>query len=78
MCEARWCCFSVLTRVMWTYKCDVISDLGQNSKELLSSTISAEASFDDNSYKEVNVNKILSAIIEKNWNISYQILSAQF
>ena len=63
---------------MWTYTCDVISDLGQNSKELSSSTISAEASFDDNSYKEVNVNKILSAIIEKNWNISYQILSAQF
>ena len=43
----------------------MISDLGQNSKELSSSTISAEASFDDNSNKEVNVNKTLSAMIEK-------------
>ena len=65
MCEARWCCFSV------SYKSDVNvyvwCDLRfrKNSKLLSSSTISAEASFDDNSNKEVNVNKILSVMIEK-------------
>ena len=43
------------------------SVLGENSKELTSSAISAEASFDNNSNKDaLNVNNVLSAAIEKN------------
>ena len=60
------CCFSACC------KCDVNvqewceSALGENWKEPSSSTASAEASFDDDSNKEaLNVNKVLSAIIEK-------------
>ena len=44
------------------------STLGGNSKEPSSSTILAEESFDDDSNKEaLNVNKVLSLIIKKNW-----------
>ena len=48
------------------------SALGGNSKEpLSSSTISAEASFDDDINKKViNVNKRLSVITEKKWDIN--------
>ena len=35
------------TRVMWTYKSDVNSALGESSKEPSSSTVSTETSFDD-------------------------------
>ena len=56
-----------VARMMWTYKGDVNSALGENSKESSPSTISVEASFDDDSNKEaLNVNKASSAIIEKN------------
>ena len=48
------------------------SALGGNSKEPSSSTVSAEKSFDDGSNKEaLNVYKVLSAIIEKTWDINY-------
>ena len=47
------------------------SALGGNSKEPSSSTISAEASFDDDINKKViNVNKRLSVITEKKWDIN--------
>ena len=50
--------------VMWKYKGVVNSTLGENSKESSSSTISAEASFDDDSNKKaLNVYKIR----KKNW-----------
>ena len=64
---------------MWTYKGDVNSALGGNSKEPSSSTISAEASFDDDINKKViNVNKRLSVITEKKWDINnIQPLPAQ-
>ena len=65
---------------MWTYKGDVNSALGGNSKEpLSSSTIPAEASFDDDINKKViNVNKRLSVITEKKWDINnIQPLPAQ-
>ena len=53
MCEVRWFCFSVCCKV------DVNSALGENSKETLSSTISTEALFDDNSNEKTpNVNKV--------------------
>ena len=49
--------------VMWKYKGVVNSTLGENSKESSSSTISAEASFDDDSNKEaLNVYKIRKKI----------------
>ena len=55
------------------------SALGGNSKEPSSSTISAEASFDDAINKKViNVNKRLSVITEKKWDINnIQPLPAQ-
>ena len=67
------------TRVMQTYKGDVNLPLGESSKELLSSTISTEASFHDGIYeKTLNVNKVLSTIIEHKRDINYiQILLAQ-
>ena len=46
-------------RVMWTYEVEVNSALGETSKEPSSSTISIEASFNDNSNEEaLNVNKV--------------------
>ena len=64
---------------MQTYKGDVNLPLGESSKELLSSTISTEASFHDGIYeKTLNVNKVLSTIIEHKRDINYiQILLAQ-
>ena len=54
-----------VTRVTWTYKCDVNSVLSEKSKEPSPSLMSAEASFDDNSIKEaLNVTRILSVITE--------------
>ena len=55
------------------------SALGGNSKEPSSSTISAAASFDDDINKKViNVNKRLSVITEKKWDINnIQPLPAQ-
>ena len=48
-----------VARVMWTYKDDANSASGENWNESSSSTISAEASFNDNSNEEtLNVNKI--------------------
>ena len=48
-----------LARVMWTYEGEVNSALGETSKEPSSSTISIEASFNDNSNEEtLNVNKV--------------------
>ena len=41
-----------IARVMWTYKGDANSTLGENSKKLSSSTVLAETSFDDDSNKE--------------------------
>ena len=68
MCEARAAASVPAASVMWTYKSDVNSALGENWIEPSSSTASAEASFDDDSNKEaLNVNKVLSAIIEKYW-----------
>ena len=47
-----------VARVMWTYKGDVNSASGENWKESSSSTISAEAWFNNNSNEEtLNVNK---------------------
>ena len=43
------------------------SALREISKELSSSTVSAETSFDDDSNKSLNVNNVLPAIIEKKW-----------
>ena len=51
---------------MWTCNGDMNWALGEISKELSSSTVSAETSFDDDSNKSLNVNNILPAIIEKN------------
>ena len=46
-------------RVMWTYEVEVNSALGETSKEPSSSTISIEASSNDNSNEEtLNVNKV--------------------
>ena len=55
------------------------SALWKNWKEPSSSAISVKVSFCDDSNKEVlNVNKFLSAIIEKKWNVNYiQTLPAQ-
>ena len=56
-----------VARVMWECKGDVNSALGGNSKEPWLPATSAEASFDDDSDEEaLNVNKVFSAIIEKN------------
>ena len=46
--------------VMYTYKGDVNSAIGENSKGLLSSAKSTEASFDDDdcNTKSLNVNKV--------------------
>ena len=47
-----------IAKVMWTYKGDANSALGENWKELSSSAISPEASFNDNSNEEtLNINK---------------------
>ena len=47
-----------IAKVMWTYKCDANSASGENWKELSSSAISPEGSFNDNSNEEtLNVNK---------------------
>ena len=44
---------------MWTYKSDVNTTVGENSKESSSSTISTEASFNDDSDEEtLNINKV--------------------
>ena len=59
MCEARRFSSMSVARVMWTYMADVNSVLGENSKVPSSSTISAEASFNDKCIKEtLNVNKV--------------------
>ena len=51
----RWFCFSVC----WTYKCDLNSALGENSKETVSSAISTEALFNDNNNEEtLNIGKV--------------------
>ena len=56
-----------VARMMWEYKGNVNSALGENSKEPWPPATSAEASFDDDSNEEaLNVNKVFSAIIEKN------------
>ena len=56
-----------VARVMWTYKGDVNSVLGESSKEPSSSTVSAEISFDDDSNKEaLNPYQVSPAITEKN------------
>ena len=53
LCEVRLFYFSVCCKV------DANSALGENSKEPSSSTISTEASFnDDNNEKTLNVNKV--------------------
>ena len=45
--------------VMWTYKGDVNSALGENSKKPSLSAISTQVSFNDGSNEEiVNINKI--------------------
>ena len=46
--------------VMWTYKGNVNSAIGENSKGPLSSAKSTEASFDDDdcNTKSLNVNKV--------------------
>ena len=49
--------------VMWTYKGDVNSALGKNSKEPSLSAISAQASFNDDSNEEiVNINKVFQQL----------------
>ena len=52
---------------MWTCNGDMNWALGEISKGLSSSTVSAETSFDDDSNKSLNVNNVLPAIIEKKW-----------
>ena len=61
-------------RVMWTYKSDVNSALKNQLKRTSIITMSAEASFDDDSNKKaLNVNKILSVIIAK--KMGYKLCS---
>lgn len=56
----------LVARMMWTYKVDANLVLGENSKEPSTSTILAEASFDDDvNKKALNRNKFLLIIIEK-------------
>ena len=68
-----------VARMMWTYKVDANLVLGENSKEPSTSTILAEASFDDDvNKKALNRNKFLLIIIEKKLDINYiQTLPAQ-
>ena len=48
-----------VAKMMWTYNCYVNSALVENSKERSSSTISTEASFNDDSNEEtLNINKV--------------------
>ena len=48
-----------MSMVMWTHKGDFKSALGENSQQPSSSTISTEASFNDDSNREgLNVNKV--------------------
>ena len=72
-CEKHDAAASVsVARVMWTYKGDVNSALGGNSKEPSSSTVSAETSFDEDSNNEtLNVYNVLPAIIDKKIEINY-------
>ena len=51
------------TRAMWTFKGDVNSALGENSKELSSSTVSAKHQL---MMTVINVHIVLPVIIEKN------------
>ena len=63
---------------MWTCNGDMNWALGEISKELSSSTVSAETSVDDDSNKSLNANNVLPAIIEKKMDINYiQTLPAQ-
>ena len=74
-CEKHDAAASVsVAKVMWTYKGDVNSALGGNSKEPSSSTVSAETSFDEDSNNEtLNVYNVLPAIIDK--KIEYKLYS---
>ena len=71
-------CGDAVSVSVTTYKVNVNSALQENPKDS-SSTISVKGSIDNGSIKEVvNVNKVLSALIEQKWDRHFfQTLSAQ-
>ena len=59
LCEERWFCFSVCCKDGVEVQGDMNLALRENSKEPLSSTISTETSFSDDSNEEtLNLNKV--------------------